>query len=111
MVESVLVYMRRDRPVLIPGSRPRATGEREICSAPGNPLWMLERTAQWVFRGHLGVVGLERQQVGEDFISTVLLMPFGKIPIQFFSGSISCFFQPKIVCLPDNPDKLTVSWF
>lgn len=44
---------------------------RQICSAPGNPLWMWERTAQWVFRGRLGVLGLERERAGEDFISTV----------------------------------------
>lgn len=69
----------------------------EICSALGNPLWMWERTAQWVFRGRFGVLGLEREQAGEDFISTVLHISWKKQSSFGFLMATSFFsLQPRV---------------
>lgn len=64
---------------------------------------MWERTAQWVFRGRLGVFGLEREHAGEDFISTVVRTPSEKqnhhsgfSKIQMALNGAACYSQPVI---------------
>lgn len=100
----------------------------EIRSAPGNPLWMWERTAQWVCRGRLGVLGSEREEAGEDFISTALRIRLEKqnhrwvFQTQMTLNGTSdlgychpgcCNMLVSSACRwgDSNPSKVTVRWF